>query len=32
MTLVKNNLMSTFLSDSEKKAHWKRVQKAVGKI
>lgn len=32
MSLVKNNLMSTFLSDSEKKVHWNRVQKAVGRI
>ncbi|MFW5684846.1 MAG: adenosine deaminase [Spirochaetota bacterium] len=31
LTLVKNNLMSTFLSDSEKKVHWNRVQKAVGR-
>jgi cAMP deaminase len=32
MTLVKNNLMSTFLSDSEKKVHWTRTQKAVGRL
>ena len=32
MTLVKGNLMSTFLSDTEKKVHWNRVQKAVGRI
>ncbi|HKJ85619.1 MAG TPA: adenosine deaminase [Spirochaetia bacterium] len=32
MTLVKHNLMSTFLSDSEKKVHWDRVQRAVGRI
>jgi len=31
LTLVKHNLMSTFLSDSEKKVHWDRVQKAVGR-
>jgi adenosine deaminase len=31
LVLVKNNLMSTFLSDSEKKVHWNRVQKAVGR-
>ncbi len=31
VTLVKNNLMSTFLSDSEKKARWKQVQKAIGR-
>ncbi len=32
LLLVKNNLMSTFLSDSEKNVHWKRVQKAVGRL
>ena len=32
MVLIKNNLMSTFLSDSEKKVHWNRVQKAVGRL
>lgn len=32
VTLVKNNLMSTFLSDSEKKVRWKQVQKAIGRV
>jgi cAMP deaminase len=32
MRLVKGNLMSTFLSDTEKKVHWNRVQKAAGQI
>ncbi len=31
VTLIKNNLMSTFLSDSEKRVHWKQVEKAVGR-
>jgi adenosine deaminase len=31
LTLVKYNLDSTFLPDAEKKAHWKRVQKAAGR-
>jgi adenosine deaminase len=31
LTLVQNNLDATFLSDSEKKMHWDRVQKAVGR-
>ncbi len=32
MTLVKANLMSTFLSDAEKKIHWNRVQDAVCRV
>lgn len=32
MSLVKNNLMSTFLPDSEKKVNWSSVQKAVGRL
>ncbi|MFW5683735.1 MAG: adenosine deaminase [Spirochaetota bacterium] len=31
VTLVKNNLMATFLSDGEKQVHWKRVEKALGR-
>ena len=32
LSLVRNNLMSTFLPDAEKKMHWDRVQKAVGRL
>ena len=32
LTLVKHNLMSTFLPQDEKDAHWHRVQKAAGRI
>ena len=32
MVLVSNSLMSTFLSDDAKQAHWRRVQKTVGKL
>ena len=31
MILVRNSLMSTFLSEDTKQAHWSRVQKSVGK-
>lgn len=32
LTLVRNNLDSTFLPESTRRGHWKRVQKAVGRI
>lgn len=30
LTLVRNNLMATFLPEHEKEKHWKRVQETVG--